>query len=527
MTAEDCNMTYFRRTLIAAISCLVLGMFFITGCVSSTLDQTGGGTSGGGTSGGTGGGGSSGGGTEAAGTFGTVDGWTSFAGQTAGTPVTPDILASATYPTSGSLCTWTLDGTGLQVGASQGSLGGSVDVGGTTYAATTQTLSLSVPDSGGLSSAICNMSTPATYLTSFSYVTNNGPIVPGGATLFDRMVITDAGGDFVAAQLEDGQWRFKNGGYDWDIETDPDYTTTHSKDFIPAVVGQRYGVSACWNSATGEASLYVYVPLSDGNLGLVGSITSNYPNPPNRPMRAFRIGNNESGVSQTPSFVEDAMFQITSPACPLAPSTVETIPTYVAGAAGNGSGTTATLSYTPHHAGDAEVVFACEYGVASSISLASTENKWNQLSPTTTTQVGGSSATCAAFDSFGVSGNEDKITATYGDQSDHLVLHVVELANVTAVDQNTGFETATSESDGTFSGTSVTPTANPEVAIGFGICSQSCYGGQGFSTIAQDSDVQAATTVGILTSTASTAAHLVDKADESGNQETIDLVTLK
>jgi hypothetical protein len=342
------------------------------------------------------------------------------------------------------------------------------------------------------------------------------------------MVATDAGGNYVAAQIEDGQWRFKNGGYDWDIETDPAYTTTHSKDFIPAVVGQRYGVSECWNSATGEASLYVYVPLSDGNLGLVGSISSNYPNAPNRPMRAFRIGNNENGTSKTPSFVEDSMFQISSPSCPLAPSTVETIPTYVAGAAGNGTGNTATLSYTPHHAGDAEVVFACEYGsVTSDISLTSTENTWKQLSPATSTQVGGGTASCASFDSFGVSGAEDKITATFGEQSDHLILHVVELANVTTVDQNTGFETATSDSDGAFSSTSVTPTVNPEVAIAFGICGGACYGGQGFSTIAQDNDMQAATTVGILTSGASTAAHIIDKESSPGVEETIDLVTLK
>lgn len=421
-----------------------------------------------------------------------------------------------------------MKGTGLQLGASQGSLGASVQVGGSSYPATTPTLSMSVPDAGAITTAICNLNTTSTYLTAFSYVTNAGPVAPDNQSLYDRMVTTDAGGNYVAAQIENGQWHFSSGGYDWDIETDPGYTTTHSKDFIPAVVGQRYGVSDCWNSATGEASLYVYVPLSDGNLGLVGSISSTYPTPPKQVMMSYLVGNNEGGVSSSPSFVEDPMFQISSPTCPLAPSNVETIPTYVAGAASNGTGTTATLSYTPQKAGDAEVVFACELGnTTQSISVSSTANTWTQLSSATATSVGNSTASCASFDSFGVSGSGDTITATFGASSNNLVLHVVELANVTAVDQDTGFETAASGTGGTFSSTSVTPATNPEVTVGFGMCSQGCYGGQGFSTIAQDSNVQAATTVGILTSTGSTAAHLVDEQGASGIQETVDLVTLK
>jgi hypothetical protein len=414
------------------------------------------------------------------------------------------------------------------VGTTQGLLGASVNIGSTAYPASTNTRSLSVPDSGSITTAICNLTTSSRYLTAFSYVTNNGAVVPKNATLFDRMVITDAGGYYAAAQVEDGQWRFDGGGYDWDMETDPGFTTTHSRDFIPAVAGQRYGVSECWNSATGAASMYVYVPLSDGNLGLVGSISSNYPVPPNRAMVAYRIGNNEGGVSSTPSFVEDSMFQVSSPVCPLAPSSVETIPTYVAGAASHGSGDTAVLSYTPRQAGDAEIVFACEFGAGTqSIRLSSAASTWTQLSPPTTTYVSDTPVNCASFESFGVNGTEDTITAKFDEPSSTLILHVVELANVTSVDQNTGFETATAGTDGTFSSTSAAPAANPEVAVGFGICSHACYGGQGFSTIAQDSLTQAATVVGILTSTGSTAAHMVDYDAPAGTQETIDLVTLK
>lgn len=468
-----------------------------------------------------------GGGAVPAATFGTVDTFTSFNGQTSGATLTTTILANGTDPASSPPCSWSISGTGLKVGASQGGLGGTVTIGATTRPALYSTLSLSVPDSGSITTAICTLTPTTKDACWFGYLTNNGTPNPTGETLYDREVTTDTGGNYAAAQIQNGQWVLTNGGYSFDIETNPSGATTHTG-FLPAVIGQRYAVSLCFNSNTGVAKANYYIPLPSGNFGFLGSITSTYGTAPNDDIQFYRIGNNEGGTGSTPSFIEDSMLSYSSsPAGPLIPSTaVVTIPNYV----GCGtcqteltsSGTTVTLTHTAAAASSGEHAIACTTASTGTIALASTHNTWTTVSAATNTTIG---YRCAAFEAFSVGTAADTLTATFGTTNTDRFILLVE-ANVTTLDLNKGFANATSTAGGAFASASGSPAVQPELAIAFGICQNNCYGGSGFSSAAYAPSTGAAMAVGILTSTSSTTGNMVDNGSGSGATEAVGFWTL-
>jgi len=459
--------------------------------------------------------------------FGTVDSFTHFTGQTAGTSLTTGILASGTAPSSSPPCTWTITGTNLKIGATQGGMGGDVTVGSTTYpAATTSTMSLSVPDAGSLTTAKCVVSSPTKQFSWFGYITNNDAIAPTSNLLYDRAVLTDNGGSYVAAQVYNGQQCLIRSTFAMDMETNPSGTTTHTGCF-PIVPSQRYAVSVCYNSQTGAANEYIYLPLASGALAFLGSISYNYPTPPNQTVPQLLIGNNEGGTGSA-SFIEDSMltYTVSNYKCPLVPGTPLTVPTYVSGnqVDNTTTGTTVAVTNTAKATSDAVVVFTCAEITTGTIGVTSTHNTWTQIYGATNITRWG--MRCAAFVAFNVGTASDTITATYGTSNADRAIAIVELANVSAVDTFSTIADRTTTTGGAYTSASVTPGNAQEVGVAFGICSQNCDPGSGWAPITNTTTNDTVGEVTIITSTASIAANFLDTGASSGVTDAATIILL-
>jgi hypothetical protein len=240
-------------------------------------------------------------------TWGTMDAWLQCASPAAGTTVSTTVLASCTNAAnSGSFSLSESPLTPMQVAASQGALGGSLTVGGTTYAATTATQSLSFNHQydlenfnytlpSGANSSVLNMN---------GYITFAPPATGSGTdNSYDFISAQDAAGnDGFVLQLHSGT--FNGCAYCVFLETDPNSVTTHSASGISIVPGTRYAFSIQANENTGVASLAIYNATTFAQIGstiTAAGPTGNY-------IANILVGNNQTGAAAgSTSFFENLM----------------------------------------------------------------------------------------------------------------------------------------------------------------------------------------------------------------------------
>jgi hypothetical protein len=240
-------------------------------------------------------------------TWGTMDAWLQCASPAAGATVSTTVLASCTNAaSSGSFTLSENPLTPMQVAASQGALGGSVTVGGTTYPATTATQSLSFNHQYDLENFTYNLPSGAnSYVLNMNgYITFAPPATGSGTdNSYDYIDAQDAAGlDGLVLQLHSGT--FNSCAYCVFLETDPNSVTTYSASGIGIVPGTRYAFSIQANESTGVASLALYNATTFAQIGstiTAPSSTGNY-------IANILVGNNQTGAAAgSTSFFEDLM----------------------------------------------------------------------------------------------------------------------------------------------------------------------------------------------------------------------------
>lgn len=238
--------------------------------------------------------------------FGTVSSFMHLTGATVGAQLTSAILNAGTAGSPLSSCTWTFSGTAanMLVGASQGSLGGSVTAGGTTYPANASTHSLAFKNDTAMTYMQCNFS-GSTSFTISGYVTFGPP--QNGWKYWDMIRVDTSGGGSNFNVLMQLRNPAPVTGYPYAVNVEtgqPSGTIAHSSD-ITVVPGGRYYFSAQYN-AGGTDYLNIYNPTT---FALVGS-ASVAANSSGGTVTRLYLGNAENGVSAgTTSYFEDLMFE--------------------------------------------------------------------------------------------------------------------------------------------------------------------------------------------------------------------------
>jgi hypothetical protein len=248
-------------------------------------------------------------------TWGTMDMWLQMNTSSPGTTLTPTILANGTV--SGTAFTWqTCVGSGscsnttssaFTVAASQGGMGGSITVNGTTYpvGTTTQTLALSP----GTSFVFAETFSPPSghqqvvangYYTAGTAVTNN----------MDLLGLWDVNGNWAVMQAQ------ASGGVA--IETGQ---PTARSSTIALTAGHRYAFSLLFDEINGLGKLAMFDP-SNGYAQVGSTVTSVMPTGSvagNFYLGHISIGNSETGSSSSTIYFEDLMIDWTSHIFPNVP----------------------------------------------------------------------------------------------------------------------------------------------------------------------------------------------------------------
>jgi hypothetical protein len=238
-------------------------------------------------------------------TWGTVDEWMQMNTSTPGTALTGAILTAGAVGTP-SLSSWVFNGStsNFTVGASQGSMGGSITVNGVTYPVGTPTQSLALNNSANFTYA-----TTSSVPGGLQQVVSNG-FVTFGATnagfsghVYDLVLLNDTNSAAaVVFQFFDGQ-----PCYCVDVETNG-AVGFHRSGTIAVTPGHRYSYSLLMDEIGGTAKAALYDPSS--NFSQVGSLTVVQNTGFN--FSSWRFGNAETGTSPgTTTSFEDLMLDWT------------------------------------------------------------------------------------------------------------------------------------------------------------------------------------------------------------------------
>jgi len=445
-------------------------------------------------------------------TFGTVNVFVPMTGATVGSAVTATNLGSGTHPSG--YCDWTAD-KGLQVSATQGSLGGSVTVSGTTYPSSTATTSISLSDADSSAIDDCSLSTTNSVATVFSYITPGPPLeTDNNSKLFDELMLEMTSGDYAVVQLGTGELG-PNPNYAcaWNIESSPGRVTTHSSYFpIPCGQGMRFAVTLQYNGSNGTAKADFYRPTDWAHLGSLSTTATS-----GTTIYGFRFGNNEAGTNAgTMTYFEDIMeVSGSSPTYPLISGTPISVPTWGAqnSCSNTGSVTSLGCAITPAASGDGLLIQVCTSATAGSVSVT------DSLGQSFTSLAGSTNAgswRCSLFDILGVGTSAD--TVTMHNTAGEALIQIVDITGLpTGVDQVSGPSSETSGTSGLFSSGSVTTTHADEVGIGFAVCAtNACWAGSGYAQIGLDSNYLGSVVGSWYTATGSNAANFVDASKGSG-----------
>ncbi|MDE3188663.1 MAG: chitobiase/beta-hexosaminidase C-terminal domain-containing protein [Acidobacteriota bacterium] len=455
-------------------------------------------------------------------TFGTIDLFMPLIGMTIGSKLTSTALGTGTIPSG--YCSWTTTSSYLTVGASQGSLGGSVTVDGTTFPSSTSTDSFASNDANSFTTDECSFSSSNTKSSAFSYITPGPPIeTDGGQMLFDEFMIENTQ-NYAVLQLGTGEvGPNPNFACAWNIETAPGWVTTHSFFFpIPCGQGMRFAVTLYYDGTAGTAKADIYRPSDWAHLGSIPSVPAQPAN-----VRGMRIGNNENGISNgTTTYFQDIMeVSGSAPPYPLLPATPKTVPTWGTqnSCSNTGSVTSLSCAITPQAAGDGLLIQACTTATSGTVTLTDTQGYGFAVLDGPTNAAGWR---CATFSVFGVAAATDTITMQ--NTAGEALLQIVDITgNPIGVDQHSGPVSVTSGNGGVYSSANLTTTHPTEVGIGFSVCSaNSCYAGAGYAEIALDANYLGSAVGSWYTATGSKAANFIDRSVSSGTINEASFITV-
>lgn len=281
-------------------------------------------------------------------------------GTTAGTTVTTTLLNSATLGTE-LTGQWALTGTAPTFAASQtgcGTLGGTVQVDGTVYAAAHTSLSVSFPNSNTLS--YITEAAPADGFHRGTLLICHVAGISAPTGNFDVLEIIGQGGHAIFVQEST---LLCGGSLGFTIESVLPGVSNSA--CIPFTSGNTYWLVFQWddtntNCAAGApcATLAAY----DTSFNQLGSSPVTNPNPANEAIQGVRIGNVTSFTATGTNIWQNPMvaWSAGGPAV-LSPTNTTQVPIYWVAQSHNnhGSGTTTTLATTTaldEHAGDTVVV---------------------------------------------------------------------------------------------------------------------------------------------------------------------------
>lgn len=185
--------------------------------------------------------------------------------QAQGTTLGSSVLPACVISGSGAAFDLTEDPLApMQIAASQGGLGASVTVAGTTYPATTSTQSLSFNHAYGAEYFSYGMNAPT--LNMNGYITFGPPATGSTDSIYDFIAAQDSnGGKELVVELHTGT--FEGCTYCVFLATTPNWTLTNSAAGIPITPGGRYAFSAQANENTGTAGLALYNPTTFAQIG--------------------------------------------------------------------------------------------------------------------------------------------------------------------------------------------------------------------------------------------------------------------
>lgn len=243
-------------------------------------------------------------------TWGSMDAWLQMNTSTPGTTLTPTIEANGTV--SGTSFTWnTCVGSGscsnttsssFTIGVSQGGLGGSIVVNGTTYPDGTPTQSLALAPGTSFTWA-ATFSNPGGHLQAVA----NGYYVPGSSITnnMDLVGLWGTNGDWAVMQAQ------SSGGVA--IETG---SPTQRSSVISLTAGRRYAFSLLYDETNGQGKLAIFDPAN--NYAQVGT-TQTSAMPTGNALGHITIGNSEVGTASSIVYFEDLMLDWTNHVFPNAP----------------------------------------------------------------------------------------------------------------------------------------------------------------------------------------------------------------
>ena len=252
------------------------------------------------------------------GSWGTMDEWIQMDTSSPGTVLTPEILNAGTVgpPVGWSVRRTPL--TGFTVGESQGGMGGSITVGGTTFpvGTTTRSLALDHGQSAPITIEGIVSDAGASTVVANGFITFGEPNATFAGKDFDLVVLGDPNGHYAVLQLNNGDADGAGGCYCVRIETDGNGTLHSSNTAITP--GHRYSFSLLFDEVGGVSKLALFDPSNGfaqvGSTMMVAQITGNV-------FRFIELGNNEVGMaSGATSFFENVMLDWTNHIFPKIPS---------------------------------------------------------------------------------------------------------------------------------------------------------------------------------------------------------------
>jgi hypothetical protein len=344
---------------------------------------------------------SSGGGGAA--TWGTMDEWLQMNTSSPGTVLTTSILGAGTIGTADSWSLSTSPITGFTIAASQGAMGGSITVAGTTYpvGTTTQSMAfdhgqtaprmvLASPSHAGVTTVVAN-----------GFITFGPPNVGFSAANFDYVLLGDSNGHYAILQLSNGNANGAGNCYCVRLQTDGNGTVQSSNTAITP--GHRYSYSLLFDEAGGIAKLALFDP-SNG-FAQVGS-TMTAAQKTGSTFTFMELGNSEGGkATGSTSYFEDTMLDWTNHVFPNSPQT------------GVASPTITSLNPTSGAAGTAVTITGTNFGATQGTSsvtfngTAATVTSWSATSVVTTVPAGATTGSVVVTVG-GVASNGSTFTVT-------------------------------------------------------------------------------------------------------------------
>ena len=415
-------------------------------------------------------------------TWGTMDAWLPCNTSSPGTTLTTTILGNCLVGGSG--VTWSISSpaTGMTIAASQGGLGATVTVNGTTYPASSVTQSISndayyvtnwtMTFPSGVDPPVVNVN---------GYVTFGVPNTSAASNEYGFGEFQDTASFYSLFQL----WSYSQPagcgggtGYNVDIETDPSYVTTRSG-CTAVTQGSRYAFSFQMNKTAQTSSLALYNPTTFAQVG--STVTSTLSGTATVQDYFYGQLTAVAPAAGYPSYVEDLMFDWSGhqsfPNVPravaasdaLAASHGSTQPTFVQMNSSIGSSVAFSSNVT---SGNALYAFVfCGAGATCPIAVSSTNETWPSPQATGALNTDHDSLAIACVTAAGT--QADRVSATgNGSAANIAAVEIYEVSGATCnLDTTTspggGYVTTDSTQTTPVSSGSVTTTTNNDLMFMF------------------------------------------------------------